>query len=200
MADGPQKPMCLDLPFDEVVLRPFPQGSHCNGFVFRAREHDERNVGRRGTSAPQRFEPLGIGQSQVEQDDVNRMFRERLFGPPDVLHVHQLDVVPGELLEHLAEQTAFSEPVVNQEDPGGPRVRGQLGQASVAQLHLAAHRLAPAALAECQRPTRPVSIATRVSGRRICSFHCHEPRSGASGSARSPFPGRIGWSPIQRGG
>ena len=62
--------------------------------------------GTRGAAArgpAYRFQSLGIGQPQIEQDTVNRILRQILLGFSHARHVYQFGIVQALLVEHLAE-------------------------------------------------------------------------------------------------
>ena len=61
ITQGSQQPSCLDLPFDEIVLRPILQGFHGQRLVIVTRQHNQGNPRRGGTGAQHRLQPFGIG-------------------------------------------------------------------------------------------------------------------------------------------
>ena len=87
IAQGPEQPARLDLAFDEIVLRAFLQGSSGQGFVIQPRQHHQGVVGRDRADPPKRSQPMRVGQSQVQQDNVNPTARQILFGVAQTLHV-----------------------------------------------------------------------------------------------------------------
>ena len=61
VADGSYQPRGIDLAFDEIVFRAFPQGSGGQRFVVQAREDHQRYAGSGRVGAPYRSESLGVG-------------------------------------------------------------------------------------------------------------------------------------------
>ena len=78
VADRAQQPVRVDPALDEVVLRALLQGFDGQRLVVEAGQDDQRNVRRRGVGAPHGLEALGVGQSEVKQDDVDRALGEVL--------------------------------------------------------------------------------------------------------------------------
>ena len=116
IAQRSQNPARLDLAFDEIVLSAFLQGLLGQRFVVQARQHHEGTDGRGGVGPPYRSQSLCIGQSQVEQDNVDRMLRKILLGRTHASHVRQFCVVRALIVEHFAEQTGVSGIIFDQEN------------------------------------------------------------------------------------
>jgi predicted outer membrane lipoprotein len=65
--------------------------------------------------SPDRFQPVRIGQPEVEQNNVNLTAREVLLRLAHGLHVCQFGVVRALLVEHLEEQTSISGVILDHE-------------------------------------------------------------------------------------
>ena len=75
VAQRTQQPARLDLALDQIVLRAFLQRLGGQRLVVQAGQHHQGNARRGGVRPPHRLQPLRVGQSQVEQDDVGRRAR-----------------------------------------------------------------------------------------------------------------------------
>lgn len=57
-----------------------------------------------------------IGQTEVEQDDIDRVLRKMALGVAHGLHVRECGVLQTLLLEHLAQQTRVARIILDQQD------------------------------------------------------------------------------------
>jgi hypothetical protein len=62
-----------------------------------------------------RSQTVGIGQSQIEQDKVNRTRRQMMLSVPQALYMRQLDLLQALVVQHLAQQTRVSWIIFDQE-------------------------------------------------------------------------------------
>ena len=113
IAEGAQQPARLDLALDQVVLSAFTQRHGRRVLIVQTRQHDEGNVGRGSVGSSDRL------QSQVEQDQVERMGGQMLLRLSHVLDVRQLGLVRGFFVQHLPNQAGVSGVVFDQEQPRG---------------------------------------------------------------------------------
>jgi hypothetical protein len=116
IAERPQNPAHLDLAFDEIVLGTFLQGLLGHRFVVQGRQHHEGGTGRGSVGAAYRAQSLRIGQSRVEQNDVDRMARQINLGRTHAVYVRQFDIVRAVIFEHFAEHAHVSGIIFNQEN------------------------------------------------------------------------------------
>ena len=116
VAQRPQQPALLDLALDEIVLRAQLERLHGQRLVVQACEHDHGDAGRSGVSPPYRFQSLCIGQTQVEQDNVDGVLRKMRLGIAHALHVRQLSVERALLVQHLADKTCVPGVIFDQEE------------------------------------------------------------------------------------
>ena len=93
VAERAHEPTGLDLSLDEVVLRALLQCLRGQRLVVAAGQHDERNARRRGVGSADRLQSLRIPQTEIEQDDVDRVLREMPLPVGHALDVGQLRVV-----------------------------------------------------------------------------------------------------------
>ena len=117
VAHRPKQAVRVDPALDEVVLRALLQGLDGQRLVVEAGQDDQWDVGRGGVGAPHAFEALGVGQAEVEQDDVDGM-RSARYVSASLMHVdvRQLGVLRVVLAEHLPEQARVSRVVFDDEE------------------------------------------------------------------------------------
>jgi hypothetical protein len=92
------------------------QGLQAKRDVVQAGQHHQRDVGRGGVSPPNCFQSLHVGQSQVEQDNVNRMFGKIFCGVGHALDVDQFAMVRSLRDEHFADYPGISVIIFDQEN------------------------------------------------------------------------------------
>ena len=86
--------------------------------VVEAGQHHQRHAGGRSVSPPNCLKPLGIGQSQIQQDNVDLTRCKMLLGFAHTLHMRQIRAARFVLMEHFAQQTGVSVVIFHhQNDP-----------------------------------------------------------------------------------
>ena len=104
VADRTHQQVVVHLAFDQIVLRPGLHGLDRGALVVMAREHDDRHVAGVGVHGEEGFQPLAVGQAEVQQDDVELLLGAALDGRREQLDLDQVEgPVPA-----VAQQVAAS--------------------------------------------------------------------------------------------
>ncbi len=119
VAQGAPQAAGLYLSLDQVVLGAFLQRLRGQRFIVQSREHHQRNAGRGCMGPSYRTQTLGVGQPEVEQDDVDGMAGKMDLRLAHGDHVRHLDPVAPLLIEHLPEQPRVAGIVFDQEEDLG---------------------------------------------------------------------------------
>jgi len=107
IAQGAHEPLAVDLPLDQVVLRPLAHARDGERRVVEPAHHDDGHVRCGGVEAHDRLEPVGVRQRQVEQD---RLDIGPAVGAPTCEEAHRVGEPPcvrhreggaGHLGQHL---------------------------------------------------------------------------------------------------
>ncbi|MEZ4434416.1 MAG: hypothetical protein R3F65_18595 [bacterium] len=116
--DGALEAAGVAVAFDEVVLRARLHGAEAEGFVFDAGEHDDGDVGRVGDGGAERVEAAGVGQGEVEEDDVGHADGERLGELAEVAHMYDRKPPPPRPAEESAHDDGILRVVLDEDDQG----------------------------------------------------------------------------------
>ncbi len=125
VANRPHQAVRVDPTLDQIVLRALLQGLDGKRLVVEAAKDDKRDVRGRGVGAPHSFQALGVGQSEVKENEVDPALGEMLLGLAHALDVRQLGVLSVLFAEHLAEQPSVSGIIFDDEEKP-PDVLGRL--------------------------------------------------------------------------
>ena len=109
----------VDLPLDQIVLRAVVQGICGKQLRIADGQYHQGNMRPGGAHAADGLRTVRVGQSEVQQDDIDAIARQVLFRFTHALHVCHFDLVRGLLLEHLAEQACVARVVLDQQQPDG---------------------------------------------------------------------------------
>ena len=77
----------IDLSLDQIILRALLQGFDRHALVVETAEDHQRNVGSRDMRPADGFQALRVRQAEVEKNDVDLIFAQKLLG-----FLHRADV------------------------------------------------------------------------------------------------------------
>ncbi len=96
VADGPDQQLAVDVSLHQIVLSAGANGPHGQSFIIVTGEHDDRNLGRLGVGAHQGVEPVGVGEREIQQHDVERVAAQAVQRGRETVHLHHSQVTgPG---------------------------------------------------------------------------------------------------------
>jgi len=88
---------------DEIIQGAFLERLDGEQLIVQARQHDEWNGRRSDAGSLDGLKSLGIGQAEVQEDQVHLAIGEEMLGPLHGLDVGNFGLAPVMLPEHLAQ-------------------------------------------------------------------------------------------------
>jgi hypothetical protein len=116
IAQGSHEFVRLDLAFDEIVLRALLDGLNCPRLIVQAGQQHNGGAGRDCARPSDRLQSFWIGQSQVQQDNVNRMPCKIRLGVRQTCHLGHCERVGALIVEQRADYASLFGVILDQKN------------------------------------------------------------------------------------